>query len=74
MTAVQLFNEGIVLLVSASEKNLKQVLDGLLGAIASIPIGQTKRPPQTRAIKRRPKPYPLLTIPRKQACRNIITT
>jgi len=71
-TAVQLLNEGVLLLMQLSGKNLKQVIDGLLKAIASIPIGQTKRRPQPRAIKRRPKPYPLLTIPRKQACREII--
>jgi hypothetical protein len=43
----------------------------LLMAIASIAIGQQKRMKQPRAIKRRPKPYPLLTIPRKQACEAI---
>jgi hypothetical protein len=73
MTAVQLLNEGVLLLIQLSGKNLKQVIDGLLEAIASIPIGQTKRRPQPRAIKRRPKPYPLLTIPRKQACHEIIS-
>ena len=72
MTAVQLLNEGVLLLMQLSGKNLKQVIDSLLKAIASIPVGQTKRRPQPRAIKRRPKPYPLLTIPRKQACREII--
>lgn len=73
MTAVQLLNEGISQLMLLSGKKLKQVIDGLLEAIASIPIGQTKRRPQPRAIKRRPKPYPLLTMPRKQACHGIIT-
>jgi hypothetical protein len=74
MTAVQQFNEGMALLISAAGKNLKYVLDRLLVAITSIPIGQTKRPAQPRAIKRRPKSYPLLTVPRKQACKIIITT
>jgi hypothetical protein len=73
MTAVQLLNEGVSLLMQLSGKNLKQIIDGLLEAIASIPIGQTKRRPQPRAIKRRPKPYPLLTMPRKQACHAIIS-
>jgi hypothetical protein len=39
----------------------------LLKAIASTPIGMQKRGSQPRAIKRRPKPYPLLTTPRKEA-------
>ena len=73
MTAVQLLNEGISQLMLLSGKNLKYVIDGLLEAIASIPIGQMKRRPQPRAIKRRPKPYPLLTMPRKQACLEIVT-
>jgi hypothetical protein len=73
MTAVQLLNEGISQLLLLSGKNLKQVIDGLLEAIASISIDQTKRRPQPRAIKRRPKPYPLLTKPRKQACLEIVT-
>ena len=51
MTAVQLLNEGVLLLMQLSGKYLKQVVDGLLKAIASIPIGQTKRSPQPRAIK-----------------------
>ena len=72
MTAVQLLNEGISQLMLLSGKHLKHVIDGLLEAIASIPIGKTKRRPQPRAIKRRPKPYPLLTKPRKQACNGLV--
>jgi hypothetical protein len=73
MTAVQLLNEGNSQLMLLSGKKLKHVIDGLLEAIASIPIGLTKRKPQPRAVKRRPKPYPLLTKPRKQACRALVT-
>ena len=68
MTTVQLFNESITLLVLLSGRLLTQAINGLLVAIASIAIGQQKRMKQPRAIKRRPKPYPLLMIPRKQAC------
>lgn len=68
MTTVQIFNEGILQLLVFSGKVLKYAIDGVLNAIASIPIGQQKRKAQPRAIKRRPKPYPLLTMPRKQAC------
>ena len=65
---VQIFNEGILQLLVLSGKVLKYALDGLLNAIASIPIGQQKRKAQPRAIKRRPKAYPLLKAPRKQYC------
>lgn len=71
MTTVQLFNQGLIQLVVHSGKRLKHVIDEILNAIVSIPIGQQKRAPQPRAIKRRPKPYPLLTIPRHQACQAI---
>ena len=73
MTAVQLLNEGISQLMLGAGNLLEHIVNGLLEAIASIPIGQQKRKPQPRAIKRRPKPYPLLTVPRKQACAAIIT-
>ncbi len=71
MTTVQVFNEGILQLIVLSGKVLKYAIDGILSAIASIPIGQQKRKAQPRAIKRRPKAYPLLTQPRKQACEAI---
>ena len=73
MTTVQIFNEGILQLIVLSGKILKYAIDGLLSAIASIPIGQQKRKAQPRAIKRRPKAYPLLTEPRDQACEAINT-
>ena len=46
---------------------LMKALLSLLKAIALTPIGMQKRGSQPRAIKRRPKPYPLLTTPRKEA-------
>jgi hypothetical protein len=67
MTTVQIFNEGILSLIVLSEKGLKYAIDGLLNAIASIPIGQQKRKPEPRAVKRRPKSYPLLKKPRNKA-------
>jgi len=60
-------------LIELSGKILKYAIDGLLSAIASIPIGQQKRKVQPRAIKRRPKAYSLLTEPRDQACEAINT-
>ena len=74
MTAVQQLNQGLSQLILFAGNRLGHIVNGLLEAIASIPIGQQKRKPQPRAIKRRPKPYPLLTIPRNQACSSIITT
>jgi len=71
MTTVQVFNEGILQLILHSGKVLKYAIDGVLNAIASIPIGQQKRKAQPRAIKRRPKAYPLLTEPRDKACEAI---
>lgn len=71
MTTVQIFNAGLLQLIVLSGKALKYAIDGLLNAIASIPISQQKRKAQPRAVKRRPKPYPLLKIPRKQACEAI---
>jgi hypothetical protein len=73
MTAVQQLNEGLSQLMLFAGNRLGHIINGLLQAIASIPIGQQKRKPQPRAIKRRPKPYPLLTEPRNQACAAIIT-
>jgi hypothetical protein len=73
MTAVQQLNEGLSQLMLFAGNRLGYIINGLLEAIASIPIGQQKRKPQPRAIKRRPKPYPLLTVPRNQACAAIIT-
>jgi hypothetical protein len=73
MTAVQQLNVGLPQLMLFAGNRLGHIINGLLEAIASIPIGQKKRKPQPRAIKRRPKPYPLLTVPRNQACAAIIT-
>ena len=67
MTTVQIFNEGLLSLIVLSGKGLKYAIDGLLNAIASIPIGQQKRKPEPRAVKRRPKSYPLLKKPRNKA-------
>jgi len=71
MSTVQIFNEGILQMAVLSGNLLKYVIDGLLNAIASISIGQQKRKKQPRAIKRRPKAYPLLKEPRNQACEAI---
>ena len=50
----------------------QQALDALLKAIVSTRIGQRKRPPQPRAVKQRPKPFPRLAVPRKIACQQLV--
>ncbi|MEE9355796.1 MAG: IS4 family transposase [Methylococcaceae bacterium] len=69
MTTVKIFNAGLLQLIVLSGKVLKYAIDGLLNATASI--GLQKRKAQPRAVKRRPKPYPLLTSTREQACEAI---
>ena len=49
-------------------KTLTSALLTLSKAIASTVIGLQQRKKQPRAIKRRPKPYPLLMTPRHEAC------
>jgi hypothetical protein len=47
---------------------LTQALWSLLKAIASTVTGLLSMRNQPRALKRRPKPFPLLTLPRHEAC------
>jgi hypothetical protein len=71
------FRSSVQLIYQASKqigrligKSLINALLALSKAIASTLIGLQKRKKQPRAIKRRPKPFPLLTIPRHEACLN----
>lgn len=50
----------------APEK-VQDVLEPLLGLIAQHRVGNRPGRVEPRAVKRRPKPYPLLTLPRSQA-------
>lgn len=67
MTAVQIFNEIKSQLVSHTGYILKHVIESALESMALIGIGKQKRKKQPRAVKRRPKAYPLLTKPRVEA-------
>ena len=67
-SAVQLVTEAYNLVVSLVGKRLIKALQAFLKAVASTVIGKQKRKGQPRAVKRRPKPYPLLTVPRNKAC------
>lgn len=63
-SAVQLATQASREVVNLLGRALKNTLLNLLEAIASTPIGQQKRKGQPRVVKRRPKSYPLMTVPR----------
>jgi hypothetical protein len=67
-SAVQFISEITSDLLSLTGKTLQNILLEMLKAIASVSIGRQKRKRQPRAVKRRPKAYPLLTVPRHEAC------
>jgi hypothetical protein len=67
-SAVQLVIQATNQLIVLKGILLNNVMQALFKAIASTPVGLQKRKNQPRAIKRRPKPYPLLMIPRHEAC------
>jgi hypothetical protein len=67
-STVQLVCQASKRMVVMMTKRLIHALLALLKAIASNTIGLQKRKNQPRAIKRRPKPFPLLTVPRHEAC------
>jgi len=67
-STVQLVCQATKLMVVLSGKRLTHALLAILKAMASTAIGLQKRKNQPRAIKRRPKPFPLLTVPRHEAC------
>ena len=67
-STVQLVCQATKQLVVLTGKRLTHALLALLKAMASTAIGLQKRKNQPRAIKRRPKPFPLLTVPRHEAC------
>ena len=69
------FKSAVQLLIQASRQVivlagvlLSNAVQEMVKAMASTAIGQQRRKSQPRAIKRRPKPYPLLMVPRQQAC------
>jgi len=71
MTALQIFNDIKLQLTLKSGNLLEHIISSSLEAMATIGIGKQKRKNQPRAVKRRPKPYPRLTTPRKNACEAI---
>jgi hypothetical protein len=67
MSAAQMLTEASRQIVTLAGKMLLPAVYALLKAMASIVIGKQKRKPQPRAVKRRPKPFPLLSVPRNEA-------
>lgn len=70
-SSVQLICQATKAIVVLTEKQLTHAVSSLLKALASTVIGLQKRKKQPRAVKGRPKPYPLLTVPRHEACLNL---
>jgi hypothetical protein len=62
--SVQLIIASASSIISAANKLLLHWAENLLSAISSNAVGGRTQSPQPRAVKRRPKPYPLLNEPR----------
>ena len=71
-SAVQIVTQATKQFLTLAEEVLAKASLAILKAIASTPIKLKKRKSQPRAIKRRPKSFPLLTVPRKEACLSIV--
>ena len=67
-SAVQLLTQATKQVIVLKGILLNHAMQELFKAIASTAVGQQQRKNQPRAIKRRPKPYPLLMVPRREAC------
>ena len=68
LQAVNVF--GMALLFAAVSAR-PALLEALYGTISAHRVGQRPDRVEPRAVKRRPKPHPLLTIPRHQARKNV---
>lgn len=66
MAAVQLMRNTASLCITTTGTALRKLILPFLTAIAQTEIGQRKRRNQPRVIKRRSKPYPLMTKPRRE--------
>ena len=66
MAAVQLMRDTASLCITTTGAAIGRFISPLLIAIAQTEIGQRTRPNQPRVIKRRPKPYALMTKPRSE--------
>ena len=66
-SAVQLVIQASKQIVRLTGERLIKALQALLKAMTATPIGKQQRKSQPRAVKRRPKPFPLLMVPRNEA-------
>ncbi len=66
MAVVQLLQHTASLCLTLTEKAMETLLGHVLTAMASTTVGTRQRPNQPRVVKRRPKPYPLMTKPRRE--------
>jgi hypothetical protein len=66
MAAVQLMRNTASLCMQRTSKALEELLVPLLHALAYTAVGKNQRKNQPRVIKRRPKPFSLMTMPRDQ--------
>ena len=66
-SAVQLVIQASKQVVRLTGERLIKALQALLKAMTATPIGKQQRKSQPRAVKRRPKPFPLLMVPRNEA-------
>lgn len=69
--SVQLLRAVQVQFSCASKVFMIQRYNCLLKALSATLVGQRKRPPQPRVIKRRAKAYPLMTKPRFEECEQL---
>ena len=69
--AVQLILAGATTLIGMASRCMMDMVNAILFAISTNAVGIRNQTPQPRAIKRRPKPYPLLTTPRREAAINL---
>lgn len=66
MAVVQLMCNTVHLCISVTAQALEKQLCSLFTAMAYTEVGTRKRPNQPRVIKRRPKPFSLMTKPRSE--------
>lgn len=65
-SAVQLVIQATKQIARLTGERLIKALQALLKGMAATPIGKQQRKSQPRAVKRRPKPFPLLMVPRNE--------
>lgn len=65
--AVQLVLANASTIIGMANQNIRRRVEIVISAIATNVIGNRLQGPQPRAVKRRPKSYPLLTAPRREA-------